>query len=84
MTPPQSSPKFFIKLDNYRGVKTEKDFVFAYQNEIIELILKQKAHIESTLTSTQSFIAERSVLRSLPTLVNIDFKEDFGIIGIYE
>jgi len=84
MTPTNTKPEKFFNIPNDKKALNEKEFIANYKNEILELILTQKASIKSTSKIIGSVATEHSVVRSLPTLVSVDFKEDFGIIGIYE
>lgn len=84
MTQTSSKPISFFEIQHDNSIKSEKEFVENYKNEIVELILQNKATIKSSSKIHFGDISERSIVRSLPTLVSVDFKEDFGIIGIYE
>jgi hypothetical protein len=84
ITPTDPKPIKFFEIYNDKRAKNEKEFVSLYKDEITELILSQNTHIKSTSKTTNLMTSDSSTVRSLPTLVNIDFKEDFGIIGIYE
>ncbi len=84
MTPTESKPIKYFEISNDKNAKSEKEFVTLYKDEITELILTQNAFVQSTSKTVNMITSDSSTVRSLPTLVNIDFKEDFGIIGIYE
>ena len=84
MTPTEAKPIKYFEISNDKYAKNEKEFVALYKDEITELILWQNAFIQSSSKTTNMITSDSSTLRSLPTLINIDFKEDFGIIGIYE
>lgn len=84
MTPTESKPIKYFEISNDKNAKSEKEFVTLYKDEITELILTQNAFVQSTSKTINMTTSDSSTIRSLPTLVSIDFKEDFGIIGIYE
>lgn len=84
MTPTESKPIKYFEISNDKNAKSEKEFVTLYKDEITELILTQNAFVQSTSKTVNMTTSDSSTVRSLPTLVSIDFKEDFGIIGIYE
>jgi len=84
MTSTTAKPNKFFQIMNEKNSTNEKKFVEDYKDEIVELILAQKASVKSSSKIDAANITEHSTIRSLPTLINIDFKEDFGIIGIYE
>lgn len=84
MTPTESKPIKYFEISNDKNAKSEKEFVTLYKDEITELILTQNAFVQSTSKTINMITSDSSTVRSLPTLVSIDFKEDFGIIGIYE
>lgn len=84
MTPTESKPIKYFEISNDKNAKSEKEFVTLYKDEITELILTQNAFVQSNSKTINMITSDSSTVRSLPTLVNIDFKEDFGIIGIYE
>ncbi|HOI83201.1 MAG TPA: hypothetical protein PKW30_02725 [Campylobacterales bacterium] len=84
MTPTEAKPIKYFEISNDKYAKNEQEFVALYKDEITELILGQNAFIQSSSKTTNMITSDSSTLRSLPTLINIDFKEDFGIIGIYE
>ncbi|MGE4399067.1 MAG: hypothetical protein AB7D29_06020 [Campylobacterales bacterium] len=84
MTPTESKPIKYFEISNDKNAKSEKEFVTLYKDEITELILTQNAFVQSTSKTVNMITSDSSTVRSLPTLVSIDFKEDFGIIGIYE
>lgn len=84
MTPTELKPTKYFEIYNDKKAKNEKEFVENYKDEIVELILTERVVINSNTKTTDLTALESSTVRSLPSLVNIDFKEDFGIIGIYE
>jgi hypothetical protein len=84
MTPTASKPNNFFQIPNDKNTSSEKEFVRQYKDEIVELILAQRASVKSSTKINAAHITEHSTVRSLPTLISVDFKEDFGIIGIYE
>jgi hypothetical protein len=84
MTQTSSKPVAFFDIQNSKKATTEKEFVETHKNEIVELILQNNTTIKSTSKIHLGDISERSIVRSLPRLISVDFKEDFGIIGIYE
>lgn len=84
MTATDTKPVLFFEIQNDKKALNEKEFVSIYKDEIIELILKNRASIKSVSKIDSANLTEHSIIRTLPTLINIDFKEDFGIIGIYE
>lgn len=84
MTETDAKPTLLFEIQNPQHALTEKEFVQMYKDEIVMLILQNKASIKSSSDIHYSSILEHSVIKSLPTLVSVDFKEDFGIIGIYE
>jgi len=84
MTPTAAKPNKLFHVPNDKNTSSEKEFVNQYKDEIVELILTQKASVKSSTKMNAAHIAEHSTVRSLPTLISVDFKEDFGIIGIYE
>jgi hypothetical protein len=84
MTPTTAKPNKFFQIPNDKNTSSEKEFVNQYKDEIVELILTQKASVKSSAKMDAAHITEHSIVRSLPTLISVDFKEDFGIIGIYE
>jgi hypothetical protein len=84
MTESQKKPSEFFYIFNDKHVIGEKEFVKQYSDEIVELILENRAGVKSSAKVRNSNVLESSTVKSSPTLVSIDFKEDFGIIGIYE
>jgi hypothetical protein len=84
MTATDTKPVLFFEIQNDKKALNEKEFVYIYKDEITELILKNRASIKSVSKIDSANITEHSIIRTLPTLINIDFKEDFAIIGIYE
>lgn len=84
MTPTESKPIKYFEISNDKNAKNEKEFVILYKDEITELILTQNAFVQSTSKTINMTTSDTSTIRTMPTLVSIDFKEDFGIIGIYE
>jgi hypothetical protein len=84
MTATDTKPVLFFEIQNDKKALNEKEFVYIYKDEIIELILENRAFIKSVSKIDSANITEHSIIRTLPTLINIDFKEDFAIIGIYE
>ncbi|MDD3467353.1 MAG: hypothetical protein PHE67_09405 [Campylobacterales bacterium] len=84
MTKPEKKPYIFFEIPNDKHVKTEKDFVNEYSEEIVDLILQNSAEVKSISKIQSSTVFESATVRSSPTLVNVDFKEDFGIIGLYQ
>jgi len=84
MTPTEAKPKLFFEIYNDKKAVDEKEFIALYKDEIVELILRNRTSVKSVSKIDSANLTEHSTVRTLPTLINIDFKEDFGIIGIYE
>jgi len=84
ITPQGTKPNIFFEIENDKNAKDEKEFLEKYKSEIALKILEHKALIHSTQKTTNLTIEESLILRSTPTVVSVDFKEDFGIIGVYE
>ena len=84
MTVPTEKPNRFFTLLNEQNARNEREFVEKHKDDIILLLLQNRAFTK-TDTKTASLTAQESaMLRTSPTLINVDFKEDFAIIGLYE
>lgn len=84
MTKPEQKPNVFFEIPNDKHAKNEKEFVNEYTEDIVDFILQNSAEIKATSKIQNLNITETLTVRSSPTLVNVDFKEDFGIIGLYQ
>lgn len=84
MTAIDTKPIKYFQIENDKGAATEKEFVEAYKDEILEIILAQKTIVQTNSKTESLTFRESSILRSSPTLISVDFKEDFGTIGVFE
>ncbi len=84
MVPMNLKPIKQFQITNEKDAINEKEFVQMHKDEIVEIILAHRTVVKSTSKLDSSNLTESSTLSSSPTVVNVDFKEDFGIIGVYE
>ena len=84
MVPMDSNPIKLFQIANEKDAINEKEFVQMYKDEIVEIILAHRTIVKSSSKLDSSNLTESSTLSSSPTVVNIDFKEEFGTIGVYE
>jgi hypothetical protein len=84
MTADTQKPIRFFTLLNDQNANNEKEFVEKHKEEIVLLLLQNKAFTKTDTKATSLSAQESATLRTSPTLVNVDFKEDFAIIGLYE
>ena len=84
MTADTQKPIRFFTLPNDQNANNEKEFVEKHKEDIILLLLQNRAFTRTDTKTTSLSAQESATLRTSPTLVNVDFKEDFAIIGLYE
>ena len=84
MTAGFDKPNHFFTIPNDQDAQNEKEFVEKHKEEIVLLLLQNKAFTKTDTKTTSLSAQESATLRTSPTLVNVDFKEDFAIIGLYE
>ena len=84
MTAGFDKPNHFFTIPNDQDAQNEKEFVEKHKEDIILLLLQNRAFTRTDTKATSLSAQESATLRTSPTLVNVDFKEDFAIIGLYE
>ena len=84
MTAGFDKPNHFFTIPNDQDAQNEKEFVEKHKEEIVLLLLQNKAFTKTDTKATSLSAQESATLRTSPTLINVDFKEDFAIIGLYE
>lgn len=84
MTAETEKPSRFFTVIDEQNSKNEREFVEKHKEDIVLLLLQNRAFTKTDTKTTSLAAQESSSLRTRPTLINVDFKEDFAIIGLYE
>lgn len=84
MTATEQKPNYIFSLASPDSAKSERDFIEADKELIVEHLLRLKTVVKSHSTTQDEIANETLTIQTTPTRVRIDFNQNFATIGVFD